>query len=75
MKEQNENIMVTSKPITIGSKVKINCNVDLDKKEITSEAKANDFIVIQENKDKSYIVAYEIYKFRVNSFDIKVIEN
>lgn len=75
MKEQNEDIMVTSKKITIGSTVKVNCNVDLDKKEITPEAKEKNFIVIQENADKTYYVAHDIFKFRVNSFDIKVVEN
>lgn len=75
MKEKNEDIMVTSKKIAIGSTVKVICNIDLDKKEITPEAKEKDFIVIQENADKTYYVAHDIFKFRVNSFDIKVVEN
>ena len=78
MKEDNKDIMETvkaSKPIKIGSEVAVNCNTDLDKKEITPEAKEKNFIVIQENADKTYYVAHDIFKFRVNSFDINVVEN
>ena len=76
MKEREENIMETSKEtqsIQIGSFVKIACNTDLDKKEVSEKAKEKTFVVIQNNKDGTYIVAKEEYKFKVNSFDIKVI--